>query len=210
MELSALERFRRRLLAIDNTRKRLEKLHADGHMQRRDLLSAYESLYMRSVVSFERFCETLFLDILNQRVRYPRSQCTPRIKKCSGTVLRDVILQNKKYMDWLPYNNTETRAKIYLVKGRPFTNLKKAEKAPLEGILTIRNAIAHSSPHALRQFRLLIEGMPLLPKEKNPAGFLRSPLTVSPLRTRFEGYLAELELIAIKINGSPIKRRRTK
>jgi hypothetical protein len=67
-------------------------------------------------------------------------------------------------------------------------------------ITTIRNAIAHQSTHAIKQFENKVTaGLTLLPQERKPAGFLRSLLRVSPRQTRFEFYVNELGRIATAI-----------
>jgi hypothetical protein len=205
MPHSILTDFHRRLASLNHTRMRMESLYSRGDILLRDVSTVYESLFLRAVVGFEQFCEVLFLEILKGRIRYSGSRVVPRITHNSVGAMREVLLQGKPYLDWLPYESTEKRAKWYLNGGRPFTNLDDAERSTIKTIQTIRNAIAHSSDHALRKFRQSVIGnQSLLPRERTPAGFLRSQLTNAPMQRRIEVYVAELGSIAAKICGNPI------
>ena len=111
----------------------------------------------------------------------------------SREALMQILLQGNAFMNWLPFNNTEKRAKIYLKDGRPFTELNDGDKSQLKTITVIINAIAHKSPYALSEFENTVIGsMPLLHNERNPAGFLRSRITSGPAQSRFEVYMGQL------------------
>jgi hypothetical protein len=172
-------------------------------MQLRDLATVYESLFVRGVNGFEQYCEVLFMSIIDKKVTYPGRHVVPRIRDCATPVMRELLLQNKSYLDWLPYDRTEARAKMYLRAGRPFTVLTKDEKKRLKEVITIRHAIAHSSPHATKQFRDVIKDKVLLPHEKTPSGYLRSQISATPIQRRIEAYITELGLMATKICGKP-------
>lgn len=102
-----------------------------------------------------------------------------------------ILLQGGTYMSWLPFEHTERRAKLYLKDGRPFSDLGMGDRSQLKTISIIRNAIAHKSPYAIAQFnKIAIGSTPLLQKERNPAGFLRS--RIAPNQTRFEVHMAQL------------------
>src|SRR5262249_37025998 len=130
----------------------------------------------------------------------------------SRGALRDILLQGAKYLDWLPFHHTEKRVELYIAKrgqsgncGRPFVELTDGDKSQLKTIVTIRNAIAHSSPHAANEFaRTVIGSQPLLPREKTPAGYLRSQVAGSPIQTRFEAYIGTLGGIAETLLGVPL------
>ncbi|HEV3111659.1 MAG TPA: hypothetical protein VGY99_14310 [Candidatus Binataceae bacterium] len=107
----------------------------------------------------------------------------------------DILLQGGKYLTWLPFHNTEERAKLYLTDGKLFTELTDGDKSVIKTITTIRHAIAHRSQHAMSEFqRTVIGSQSLLPGEKKPAGFLRSQLRSGTVR--FENYVGELGRLA--------------
>jgi hypothetical protein len=81
--------------------------------------------------------------------------------------------------------------------GSPFCDLLPGDRQTIETITTIRNAIAHSSPHAMKEFRTkVISSLSLLPGERSPAGFLRSQARAVPAQDRLELFVAELGRIA--------------
>ena len=98
----------------------MESLYSEGRITRRDLESVYEALFLRAVTSFEGFIEELFIDILRGRVRYSRKRVRVRMTAKSQGALMEILLQEDKYMQWLPFNHTESRARLYLNGGRPF------------------------------------------------------------------------------------------
>ena len=81
----------------------------------------------------------------------------------------------------------EQRARAFFRGGIPFTTLDKGYKKHLEILLYIRNAIAHRSSYAKGKFEQEVIGsLPLTPRERTPAGFLRSRFRITPVQTRYE------------------------
>ena len=150
------------------------------------------------MTSYEAFLEELFMAILERRVRYSGGRVELRMTTKSRDALIKILLQGDKYMNWLPYKNTEDRARIYLTDGRPFSDINNGDRSIIKTITTIRNAIAHKSPHALGEFhRTITDSLSLLPGERQPASFLRS--NISPAKNRFEVYIGELGRLAAVI-----------
>jgi hypothetical protein len=194
-----LTSFHRSLARINHTRARMERLYREGRITKTDLDSVYEALFLRVVTSFESFLENLFLAILEKRTRYRNGRVLLKMKTDSRDELMEILLQGDKYMTWLPFYNRENRAKIYLKDGRPFTELDNGAKSTIKTITTIRNAIAHKSPHAMNEFRRHVIGsLPLLRGERSAAGFLRSQ-TRSGTDVRFEVYMGELGKMALAL-----------
>jgi hypothetical protein len=109
----------------------------------------------------------------------------------SSAALMNILLQGRKYMDWLPFDRTIDRAKLYMKDGRPFSDLSPADKGMITRIAIIRNAIAHRSDYALIKFQEVIDIQHPLPRERTPAGYLRS--LVTPTSNRFDVYAGELK-----------------
>ena len=174
----------------------MEGLHAAGLIALRDLHSVYEALFLRGVTSFEFFLEALFLAILREKVTYPKRRgVVLRMTPASDKALQDILLQSAKYLQWLPFEHTQKRAKVYLGEGKPFTDLTPGDGSIIKTVTTIRNAIAHSSTHAKNEFeRTVIGSRFLLRGERTPAGFLRSQ--ANPAQNQFEIYMIELSRIA--------------
>ena len=189
----------RHLAALERTRTRLKRLTAADHIARRDIEQVYAGLFIGAVTSFERFLEDLFLGLL-VRSLIPGAGVRPRADFHSYRVARDIILGNRSYVDWLPYQWTEDRANAFFTRGRPFSGLTTQQRNSLKHCVTLRNALAHRSDHARQQFeRELLGGAPLPLNERTPAGFLRSVFRVNPTQTRFQNLTSELHTIATSL-----------
>jgi hypothetical protein len=187
-----LAKFHRQLARIDFTRQRMDRLLTDGRIRIRDLDSVYEALFVRAVTGFEAFLEELFIGILSRRINFNPGQVSLRVNINSKSDIETILLQGNDYVQWLPLHNTIRRAEIYLVNGKPFTNLDNSDRSRIQTITYIRNAIAHKSNHAMDQFQKKVIGsLHLLRGEKSPAGFLRTPLR-GAAGNRFLTYMSDL------------------
>jgi len=171
----------------------------------------YEGLFLRAVVGFESFCETLFFEILDGKLEYSsrKIECKIKCKSMSKKSLRELVFQGK-YFDWLSLQKNKERFLWYVSKrgrtpicGRPFLEVDESHNGKLKTIVRIRNAITHSSDHAIGEFNRKVLNQNLLPNERTPASFLRSQISNSPRQVRFETYLGDLGSIATVIFGSP-------
>jgi hypothetical protein len=195
--LAALDDLDKRLRGLGRTRTRLEGLHNKRIIPRRDLERVYEGLYISAVTSFEDFFEALFFELmLKSEAR--GSRIMPRAQFKSASVLRDFVLGGRKYVNWLPFSWTEKRAHVYLRGGEPFVQLNAFDKRHMNDWMIIRNAIAHTGREARRRFtRDVLAGIPLPPRERTPAGYLRSELR--PGTTRFENITSEMLVVGAKL-----------
>ena len=177
------------LRTLEQTRKKIEGLFRKGLLVRRDVERVYEGLYLDAVTSFEAAIEDLFIRIITNRAS--PTGVTARVSFRSSQIARDIMLGGeRKYLDWFPYNKTEQRAKAFLRGGQPFTRLSSTQRNKLDDIIVIRNAIAHKSSHSKKKFQNLVNSLPLHPREKTPAGFLRSRIDVNT--TRYQFYSREM------------------
>ena len=191
----AADALDRRLRRLERTARKIERAFDDGSLTRTDLEALYEGLFIGAIVEFERFVSDLFTGILLRKVAYSGRRVTPRVELRSGVILTPLLNAGRQYVDWLPYHETERRAKTYLRGGRPFTEVAASEKKGMERWLWTRNAIAHASQHSDRVFQAnVIAGTPLPPRERTPAGFLRSEIRIGV--TRFENILDEMRGVA--------------
>lgn len=185
---------------LESTRTKTETLMYNGEIVRRDIEQIYKGLYLEVVCSFEHFLEDLFIRLLTGRCRHPSSSVVPRVTFKSSKVARDVVLGGHNYVDWLPYNHTQQRANAFFRNGLPFTLLESRDKQIIDQICHIRNAIAHQSNHAKKQFDDKVIGtIPITPRDRTPAAFLRSKFRISPVQTRYENLLIEMAGMAIKL-----------
>jgi hypothetical protein len=194
-----LDELKLGLEAVEHTRQRMERLYGSKQIALRDLHTAYEALFLRAVVRFEAFLETLFIQILEGKTSYPAKRVQVKMSASSKSALMEILLQDRKFLTWLPIQDTLKRANLYLKDGRPFEELDPNARNMLSTVTRIRNAIAHSSDHAADEFRDKVIGSRVLrSSEKTPAGFLRSPVTAGT--TQFENYVNELGRMAAAIS----------
>lgn len=197
MAKNAFDRLDSRLKELAGTRGKLETLHSQQHMARRDLERVYEGLFVAAITSFEDFLEGRFYELMMKPKQRPAG-VKPRVDFKSPGMLEDFVLGGRRYVSWLPYSRTSGRAEVYLRGGRPFDSLSKTETRQMEDWMVIRHAIAHTSQSARTRFqREVIGGLLLLPQERTPAGFLRS--TITPGTTRYENISGQMRAVGLKL-----------
>ena len=185
---------------LEKTRAKMQRLLNQGTIVRRDIEQVYEGLYLDVITSFEQFIENLFIGLLVGRVSVSSPSVVPRVSFKSDRVARDVVFAGRKYVDWLPYDNTENRPTIFFRKGLPFTSLEPQEKQLLQQFCYLRNAIAHESAHSRRMFEEHVVGsLTLSPRERTPSGYLQEVFRITPHQTRYEHAVIEIAAIAKKI-----------
>ena len=194
------DRFIGHLRYVRFTQTKTDRLLSRSILVRRDADFIYSGLYLESVCPFERFIEVLFTGLLVRRLshRSPAVSCTTPTMSLYRA--RTVLRGGKKYIDWLPFDRTESLAEIYFRDGLPFKSLLPNEKRLLKSIHLTRNAIAHKSSHAISLFeREVIGTIPITSAERTPAGFLRSQFRKAPQQNRFENFVYELASIARRL-----------
>ena len=193
--------FSGHLRHLEKTRAKMEQLLDQGIIVRRDIEQVYEGLYLEAFTSLERFIEDLFLGLLVGRLQASSLSIVPRISCSCDRVAREVVFGGDNYVDWLPYERrTERRAEAFFRNGLPFKSLQKADKQQLDRFYCIRNAIAHQSTYSRQKFESdVIGSIALTPRDRTPAGYLRSKFRTAPDQTRYENITNEMGDIAVKL-----------
>src|SRR4030067_1133454 len=192
--------FNSYIKSLERTRRKIESLFSQGDLSRREIEQIYGSLFLHVVIDFESFIENMFLGLLTNRFKIKKSKIVPRVRFQSDIIARDVVLGGKRYVNWLPYEETENRAKIFFRNGLPFKSLDNNEIENLKNIHCIRNALAHRSRYSMQKFEKQVVGsMPLTKREKSPGGFLKSHFRISPTQTRYENLVSEMSTIVAKL-----------
>lgn len=185
--------FRSHLSYLETTRRKVERLASKSLLVRRDIEQVYSGLYLDAVTSLEHFIEDLFMGLLVGKVQCSSGDVHPRVVVPSYAVARDVVYGRSNYVDWFPYERTEGLGKVFFRDGLPFTRLARDQKREIETLIVVRNALAHQSPHARLRFEQdVIGNLPLIPREKTPTGFLRSPYRSAPVQTRYEYFVTQM------------------
>lgn len=193
--------FNGHLNSLNFTRKKMEKLFIEKQLVRRDIEQVYSGLFIDSITAFERNIENLFFGLLVKRLVHPSVSIVPRINVISDKIAQEVVNGNKKYLDWLPYETTKSRANTFFKNGAPFSSLLSADTSTIEEIMAIRNYLVHKSTHSRKQFiNKVIGSLSVQPREKTPAGFLRGIKHITPThQTRLEYYMIEMADIIKKL-----------
>lgn len=182
--------------ALDRTRKSFENAFVSHLISDDEIIQGYAGLYLDLFTEFEGLIENLFVGILSGSVTPNNTAIKRKITVKPATEIETVLLGEKRtYLDWLPYAvHTIPRAKIYFDDGKPFTLLDETDKDKITSYHKIRNAIAHKSKKANKDFQTIIDELTLLPVESTPQGYLRNIPNTSTGHT-------QLEIIAIELTG---------
>ena len=176
---------------LDSYARRMESLHNRGLVSLVDLHRVYAGAFLGFATFTERSIERLFLGHFMGRFVSGASSVRPLAACQSERVARAVVRGERRYVDWLPYWQTEERAEAFFSGGKPFTSLPKPKKKAFEDMMIIRNAIAHESSHALRRFRAaFVAGKALTPADHRPSTYLRGQHAAG--QTRFNYLLSEV------------------
>ncbi len=170
---------------------RMERLRSSRNISETDLNRVYAGAFLSFHTFLERSLERAFLGLLMGRLVSSDSSVRPLVAINSNKVAHEIVRGGRTYVDWLPYDrHMVKRADAFFSGGRPFRNLSKAEMNVFARATVMRNAIAHESSHALRQFaRFFTVGKSLPPDQRRPAGYLRGQHAVG--QSRFDLMLSE-------------------
>lgn len=151
-----LSGFLEQLIALQATSSDAEAAFTKSALQLDSHQSVVELLHIQVLAKFEAFVAELFYDCV-----LGSSGLADVVPILSLSTSDEVDLmvyaegrRKEKYLTWLPFHQTLGRAETYLAEGNPFTRLKyrPVELEVLGDAMTVRNAIAHSSPHSHAQF----------------------------------------------------------
>ena len=175
--------------------KKQKQLVSSGTLSSRDLNFIYEIAFLSAFTSFEVFIERQFEALACGRPYYRKRPVQRRVIIKSEAIAHDTIKGVNLFPKYLPIENMEKLARIYFRDGKPFTLLSDVNKISLRKSQAVRNYIAHRTRSSRNRFeRQVLSGVTLRPSRRNPAGFLRSPLSNN--QDRFEQVIADLANIA--------------
>lgn len=193
------QNFSQKTNSIETTRSKMEGLLTSGAINLTDIQHLYAGLYLELFTEFESLLEELFFGLYNGTF-FSRHYTINRKSRISPiSEIQPIVYGGKAYVNWLPYKeNTLKRAKLYFDLGEPFCQLSNGEIQLISNYHIIRNAIAHKSPNSLNKFNNIIAGLPLLPREKTPTGYLRS-IPSGTGQNQFQIAVGELRMLANKL-----------
>jgi len=178
---------------------RVEALARDRRVPKADAERAYAAGFILFYTSVERTLEQLFIGLLTAKLTVTQRGVKPVVAAPNAPTALRLVLGGRNYVDWLPFDrHTKRRAEALLLDGKPFNDLGKADRKFLARLSILRNALAHRSGHALKQFeREFILNTPLPgglpPSQHKPVGYLRGQHAAN--QSRFAYQLAEAATI---------------
>jgi hypothetical protein len=172
---TVVDSVRAKAVSTSGYLRRIESARGSGAITENDAEQAYRGAFLSFHSQIENSLEILFVGLLRGRISHRLASVRPLLSIPSDVVASRVVFAGRSYADWLPYSrHTLERSKLYFAAGRPFTLLAKEDRKLLDALSLLRNALAHESTHALRQFRReFVEGKALPPAQRRPAGYLR-------------------------------------
>jgi hypothetical protein len=139
-----------------------------------------QGLYLVAVRSFEGFLEDQILNLACDKVRWKsrvrngvRLRWSNRLQERRKEIIKRVILREKDYVDYLPYERTMAISDILFHGGRPFNLLSPSDRTSLVRCQRVRNYIAHRSQFAFEKFiKSYTEIKPVRVLRPNPLHYL--------------------------------------
>lgn len=165
---------------------RVEALYQNDLLTLTDIHRIYSGAFIQYYTYLERMIEKLFVGLLMGDYVSTYSNVSALITINSYKVAHDVIKGDRRYVNWLPIDNTCMRADAFFSSGKPFSLLEGRDKRVLNNLTTLRNAIAHKSSASQKSFlNVYVESRPLPPEQLRPAGYLRGTHRAGQTRLEF-------------------------
>lgn len=167
---------------------------------------AMQGLYLTAVRSFEGFLEDQLLALASGKVTWKsrvlgpdQVRCQLRLQERRKSMIKEIMLARKDYVDFLPYEQTIKIANVFFVGGRPFSKLPEADRRTLVRCLAVRNFIAHRSDAAARKFLKRYEDIkPVRLSSPRPIHYLDDSIRAGV--TLFEHDISSLVQIGRKLS----------
>jgi hypothetical protein len=191
--IDILNAFKKKLVALESTRIKLEILFSKDKLAKRDIEEVYSSLFISTTALFESAIENLFLGLLTKQIKHSHKSFKAKIVVKNIDHARAVVCPERKYIDWLPYERTVHLANIFFKDGLPFNAINNDDVKTINDCLIIRNALAHQSNHSLDKFKKnILSSRTINSRDRKPKKFLRIQFSSSPPTNYYQYYTSEL------------------
>jgi hypothetical protein len=165
-----------------------------------------EAAFLQLMKSWETFLEDCTVAFLSQRLRIDGKSVPALSISISEEYARRSLLQDRPFLEWTDVDRNIRRWDQLFVGSQQNPNLFESAvrpaKAQLRQMVVIRNAIAHSSQSAHKQFgTLLMAEFGGSPRMKRPAELLVSNYVGDTTITYFDLFSGLMETLAPMITG---------
>lgn len=165
-------------------------------------LPGVEAAFLQMHSAWEIFLEESLLNFLCGQQPLNGTSITPAFTVADLEVARKILYQEKPYTEWTNVDNIQKRLDIFLGDQNVFTSSLLPFITHLKDITKIRNAIAHTSITARKQFNNLVQGrIGGRPAITRPADFLIYTDPQDSPNTFFDRYANALEMLANNVVG---------
>lgn len=195
------DRFRAEVADLRSTAEDAATAFNGAHLTLASYQSVVELVHLQLIGRFEAFVEDLFFACALGESGLPDG--APVVALGSREHVELMVYSDgrrrEKYLTWLPFTDTIARAESYLQGGEPFVRLKyrPTELSQLAAATTVRNAIAHNSPHSAAELSKLAQSRSY--PCARPADYL---LSLRGGASEGQLFLAQLQLIADAITAT--------
>jgi hypothetical protein len=149
-------------------------------LRARELGLIYEATFLNLVITFEGFQENLFYSSLLGSVGMATVRPLVEFRHRAEAERFVQATERTPFLSWTKTRETIDRARRFLVGGRPFTRLDRRDRdtGVLRTAVVVRNAIAHQSGVARKEF-VSLAGSGMAPgSRRRPADYLRQVVGV--------------------------------
>ena len=194
------QRFVRTVQRHMRSCKRMEKEFGQGRLVVTDIELVYCSSFLNICSRWETFLEDVLFEAVcgaNSSVRGNWRRATFRTRE----TLRDILThRGRHYLKFGTISDAVDWSSLVMNEGRPISAVSGVNRGLIAEAVRIRNAIAHDSIRAKKEFREKVPGVVALPYSKRtPGAFLRHEFRRNPTQRRYEIYFGAYCMAANEI-----------
>lgn len=189
------ERFRRSIRRYADCCVRMEREHRLGRLRITDIELVYSSSFLSVCSRWETFLGSVLIEAAcGAQSSIPGNwrKASFRSRKELSNILTH---RGRPYLNVGTIEDAEQLMELLVNKGRPVSAVSETNRTLIRHATQIRNAIAHDSVMAKRNFREKVPGVRALPNSRQtPGAFLRHEYRVQPNRRRYEIYFTAFDM----------------
>lgn len=195
------DRFARSVQRFARCCVRMEDEFRRGRLKVTDIEMVYCSCFLNVSSRWETYLE----EVLIRAVCGPKSNNSEnwrfawfRTRECLKNILTH---RGKPYLGFTTIEEAEKLSSLLVNKGRPISVVSSNNRTLIGQAVQIRNAIAHDSGMAKKNFKEKVPGVSALPNSKRtPGAFLRHEFRQYPSQRRYEIYFVAFQMAAEEIS----------
>ncbi|WP_414154016.1 hypothetical protein [Pseudomonas sp. BNK-43-a] len=121
--------------------------------------ASVEAIFLRAFTAYENDVEQIFLHYATGGITLNNLQPTSHLNTTDRALARNIVKGANKFISWAQADSLAKTAKLYMREGWPLAVVVSANSQFLSDGERVRNRIAHNSPEAIQQFRIVQRNM---------------------------------------------------